>query len=251
MRDNCVCATNARKSGGLTEAAEFNGASASARDFVNGVRELFVADVAVVCSIEQNNCITYDIDANGILKVSAFDEVLHKEANITITSSSGLSKEEIERAKADAEAHAAEDEKRLELVNEKNRAESLCNSVEKALKDAPADKITEDEKKPVLDAVAKTRETLKSDDVQTVKSGIEAMMKLYEPLASKLYAGTGGAPGGQQFSKEQMEQMMNDPKFKEMFGGGGFDPSKFGGGNAAGGQAGGTNDSTVDAEFTS
>ena len=56
MRDNCVCATNARESGGLTEAAEFNGASASARNFVNGVRELFVADVAVVCTIEQNNC---------------------------------------------------------------------------------------------------------------------------------------------------------------------------------------------------
>lgn len=104
--------------------------------------------------------ITYDIDANGILKVSAFDEALHKEANITITSSSGLSKEEIEKAMAEAKAHEAEDAKKLELANEKNRAESLCASIEKALADAPADKVTDDEKKSVSDAVAKVREAV-------------------------------------------------------------------------------------------
>ena len=166
--------------------------------------------------------ITYEIDANGILTVEAFDKALNKKANITITSSSGLSKEEIEKAKADAEAHAAEDEKKLELVNEKNRAESLCNSIERAFKDVPADKITEDEKKPVVDAIAKVREVIKTDDIEKIKSEVEAMNKLYEPLASKLYqsaGGTVGPDGKPQFTQEQMDAFMKDPKFQEMFGG--------------------------------
>jgi molecular chaperone DnaK len=166
--------------------------------------------------------ISYEIDANGILTVEAFDKALNKKANITITSSSGLSKEEIEKAKADAEAHAAEDEKKLELVNEKNHAESLCNAIERAFKDVPADKITEDEKKPVVDAIAKVREVIKTDDIEKIKSEVEAMNKLYEPLASKLYqsaGGTVGPDGKPQFTQEQMDAFMKDPKFQEMFGG--------------------------------
>lgn len=188
--------------------------------------------------------ITYEIDANGILTVEAFDKALNKKANITITSSSGLSKEEIEKAKADAEAHAAEDEKKLELVNEKNHAESLCNSIERAFKDVPADKITEDEKKPVIDAIAKVREVIKTDDIDKIKSEVEAMNKLYEPLATKLYAANGGATdanGQPQFTQEQMEQMMNDPKFKEAFGNA---ANMFGGTNTAS-----SDDGTVDAKF--
>lgn len=190
--------------------------------------------------------ISYEIDANGILTVEAFDKALNKKANITITSSSGLSKEEIEKAKADAEAHAAEDEKKLELVNEKNRAESLCNSIERAFKDVPADKITEDEKKPVIDAIAKVREAIKTDDIEKIKSEVEAMNKLYEPLASKLYqsaGGTVGPDGKPQFTQEQMDAFMKDPKFAQMFGGMN--------GNAFIGTAANNSDSgTVDAEFT-
>jgi molecular chaperone DnaK len=189
--------------------------------------------------------ITYELDANGILTVEAFDKALNKKANITITSSSGLSKEEIEKAKADAEAHAAEDEKKLELVNEKNRAESLCNSIERAFKDVPADKITEDEKKPVVDAIAKVREVIKTDDIEKIKSEVEAMNKLYEPLASKLYqsaGGTVGPDGNPQFTQEQMEQMMKDPKFAQMFGG--MNGNSFTGNTTT------TDSGTVDAEFT-
>lgn len=181
--------------------------------------------------------ITYEIDANGILTVEAFDKALNKKANITITSSSGLSKEEIEKAKADAEAYAAEDEKKLELVNEKNHAESLCNSIERTFKDVPADKITEDEKKPVIDAIVKVREVIKTDDIDKIKSEVEAMNKLYEPLATKLYA----ANGQSQFTQEQMEQMMKDPKFKEAFGNA---ANMFGGTNTAS-----SDDGTVDAKF--
>lgn len=196
--------------------------------------------------------ITYDIDANGILKVSAFDEALHKEANITITSSSGLSKDEIEKAMAEAKAHEAEDAKKLELANEKNRAEALCASIEKALVDAPADKVTDDEKKSVSDAVSKVRDAIKSNDLEKIKSEVSAMNKAYEPVVSKLYAGATGSDGAApKFSKEQMEQMMKDPKFKEAFGGGQFDPAKFANMFNNSGTASGTAnpDGSVDAKF--
>ena len=160
--------------------------------------------------------ITYDIDANGILKVEAFDKALNKKANITITSSSGLSKEEIEKAKADAEAHAAEDEKKLELINKKNAADGLCFSIEKAFKDA-GDKLTADDKKPVEDEITKVKEAIKSDDVKKIDDAVDALNKAYEPIVKKLYPqGTAGANGQPQFSKEQMEQMMKDPKFAQM-----------------------------------
>lgn len=189
--------------------------------------------------------ITVEVNADNIISVSAKDLGTGKEQHITITNGSGLSKEEIDRMKADAEAHAAEDEKKLELVNEKNRAESLCNSIERAFKDVPADKITEDEKKPVIDAIAKVREVIKTDDIEKIKSEVESMNKLYEPLASKLYqsaGGTVGPDGKPQFTQEQMDAFMkqNPDLFKN---GGPF--------------AGFTNSSenkptteTVDAEFT-
>ena len=198
--------------------------------------------------------ITYDIDANGILTVTAFDKALNKKANITITSSSGLSKEEIEKAMAEAKVHEAEDAKKLELANEKSRAEALCASIEKALSDAPADKVTDDEKKTVSDAVAKVRDAIKSNDLEKIKSEVSAMNKAYEPVVSKLYAGAAGSNGATpKFSKEQMEQMMNDPKFKEAFGGGQFDPTKFAnmfGGQGGNATPGATNpDGSVDAKF--
>lgn len=196
--------------------------------------------------------ITYDIDANGILTVTAFDKALNKKANITITSSSGLSKEEIEKAMAEAKAHEAEDAKKLELANEKNRAEALCASIEKALADVPADKVTDDEKKSVSDAVAKVRDVIKSNDLEKIKSEVSAMNKAYEPVVSKLYAGATGSDGAApKFSKEQMEQMMNDPKFKEAFSGGQFDPTKFANMFNNSGTASGTvnPDGSVDAKF--
>ena len=160
--------------------------------------------------------ITYDIDANGILKVEAFDKALNKKANITITSSSGLSKEEIEKAKADAEAHAAEDEKKLELVTKKNSADGLCFAIEKAFKDA-GDKLTTEDKKPVEDEIAKVKEVIKTDDIRKIDEAVEALNKAYEPVIKKLYPQS--ANGQPQFTQEQMDQMMKDPKFAQMFGG--------------------------------
>jgi len=166
--------------------------------------------------------VTYDIDANGILKISAKDLALNKVANITITNSSGLSKEEIEKAKADAEAYADEDAKKVELINTKNSAESLCSQIEKAMSDA-GEKLTADDKKPVEDEIAKVKEAAKSDDISAIKSAIESLNKAYEPVVKKLYPQ--GQGGNGQFTQEQMEQMMKDPKFASMFGNAGSQQS--------------------------
>lgn len=182
--------------------------------------------------------ITYDIDANGILTVEAFDKALNKKANITITSSSGLSKEEIEKAKADAEAHAAEDTKKLEVVNKKNAADGLCFSIEKAFRDA-GEKLSADDKKPVEDAITKVKEALKSDDIAKVDAAVSELNKAYEPVVKKLYPQGQSGANGQQFSPEQFEQMMKDPKFAQAFGTAGKTS-----GNATTNEPG-----TVDADF--
>ena len=191
--------------------------------------------------------ITYDIDANGILKVEAFDKVLNKKANITITSSSGLSKEEIEKAKADAEAHAAEDEKKLELVNKKNAADGQCFAIEKAFRDA-GDKLTADDKKLVEDEIAKVKEAIKTDDVAKIDAAVEALNKAYEPIVKKLYPQGQTSNGQPQFTKEQMEEMMKNPQFQQMFGqnGASADAWKNSAKDAASKKP---DDGTVDAEF--
>lgn len=190
--------------------------------------------------------ISIEIDANGIINVNAKDLGTNKEAHITITSSSGLSKEEIEKAKADAEAHAAEDEKRLELVNKKNAADGQCFAIEKAFRDA-GDKLTAEDKKPVEDEIAKVKEAIKTDDVTKIDSAVEALNKAYEPVIKKLYpqeqAGENKEP---QFSKEQMEQMMKDPKFAQMFGGANGANAFT---DAANSSTKKPDDGTVDAEF--
>ena len=131
--------------------------------------------------------ITVDIDANNIMTVSAKDLGTQKEQHITITAGSGLSKEEIEKMKADAEAHAAEDEKKAELISEKNKADGLCFAVEKAIKDA-GDKLTEEDKKPVEAAITEVREAIKGDNIDLIKTKIDALSKANEPIAMKLYS---------------------------------------------------------------
>lgn len=159
--------------------------------------------------------ITYDIDANGILNVSAKDLGTQKEQHITITSSSGLSKEEIEKAKKDAEANAAEDEKKLNLINTKNAADGLCFSIEKAFKDA-GDKLTPEEKKPVEDEIAKVKETLKTDDIAKIDEAVEALNKVYEPIVQKLYQNTGAT--GSMPTKDQVDEFMkNNPEWQNAF----------------------------------
>ena len=185
--------------------------------------------------------ITIDVDANGIINVTAKDLGTNKEAHITITASSGLSKEEIERAKKDAEIHEAEDKKRAELVNVKNSTEALCFSLEKTLKDN-GDKVSEDEKKAVEAEIKKVRDSITSDDIEKIKTSAEELNKVWEPVVKKIY-GQNGAAGanGQQFDPKQAEEFMK--AHPEMFKDGGpFAGAGFGGNASA------DDSTTVDAE---
>ena len=161
--------------------------------------------------------ISIDVDSNNIINVSAKDLGTQKEQHITITNGSGMTKDEIERAKKDAELNAEADKKRAELVNEKNAAESLCFTIEKALKDN-ADKATNDEKKLIEDAIKNVREAIATDDLQKIKDTVEALNKVWEPIVKKIYAGTNPA-GNQQFDPKQAEEFMK--QHPEMFKGGG------------------------------
>lgn len=130
--------------------------------------------------------VTFDIDANGIVHVSAKDLGTGKEQKIDITSSSGLSDEEIERMQQDAKAHEAEDKKRKEAVTARNNAEALVYQAEKTVKEI-GDKADAAKVKEVNDAIAKLRETLKGDDAEKIKADAEALTKPLHELTEKLY----------------------------------------------------------------
>ena len=141
--------------------------------------------------------VTFDIDANGILNVSAKDLGTQKEQKITITAAGGLSKDEIEKMRKDAEAHAAEDEKRHAEVEERNKADGLAFQVEKTLKDA-GDKIAADKKAPVESALKELKDALaKNAPIEEIKAKQEALMKAMEPVAQEMYAANQGAAGAQ------------------------------------------------------
>lgn len=130
--------------------------------------------------------VTFDIDANGIVHVSAKDLGTGKEQKIDITSSSGLSDEEIKRMQDDAKAHEAEDKKRKEAITAKNNAESLIYQAEKTVKEL-GDKADQGKVKEVNDAIAKLKETLKGDDTEKIKADAEALTKPLHELTEKLY----------------------------------------------------------------
>ncbi|MGD8237268.1 MAG: molecular chaperone DnaK [Armatimonadota bacterium] len=130
--------------------------------------------------------VSFDIDANGIVNVSAQDKATNKEQSITITASGQLDKDEIDRMVSDAEAHAADDQKRRETAEAKNEADTVAYQLEKTLNDL-GDKVTDDEKKPVRDKIAELREAAKGDDVEKTREAMRAAQEAFAPLASKAY----------------------------------------------------------------
>ena len=130
--------------------------------------------------------VTFDIDANGIVKVSAKDLGTNKEQNITITASSNLKEDEIQAAIKEAEQHAEEDKKRKELVETKNQADNLVYSLEKLLKDN-GDKLTDDDKKKLQEAIDKAKKDFESDDLDTVKKAIDELTNASNGIVSKMY----------------------------------------------------------------
>ena len=131
--------------------------------------------------------VTFDLDANGILKVSAKDLGTGKEQKITITASSGLSKEEVERLVKDAEAHASEDSARREAVDAKNRAEALVYETEKFLKDN-GEKIASDKKMKVENSIQALKDALKGSDADAIKKASEALTSDMQAVSADLYA---------------------------------------------------------------
>ncbi len=131
--------------------------------------------------------VTFDIDANGIVNVSAKDLGTGKEQKITITASSNLSEEEIEQRVKDAEAHAEEDKKKKELIEAKNQGESISYQVEKTLKDL-GDKISDSEKTAIEDKNKELKDALNTDNVDEIKNKIEELTAELNKMSEKLYA---------------------------------------------------------------
>ncbi len=141
--------------------------------------------------------VTFDIDSNGIVNVSAKDLGTGKEQKITITSSSNLSKEDIDKAVKEAEQFAAEDKKQKEAVDARNEAEALVYQTEKSLGELGG-KISDSEKAPVDAALNKLKETLKGSDIEAIKADAEALKQAFYAIAEKMYAQAnpqGGQPG--------------------------------------------------------
>ncbi len=140
--------------------------------------------------------VTFDLDANGILKVSAKDLGTGKEQKITITASSGLSKDEVERLVKDAEAHATEDSARRDAVDAKNRGESLAYETEKFIKEN-GEKMPSDKKMKVENSLQALKETLKGSDTDAIKKASEALTADMQAVSADLYAQAKQAQGGQ------------------------------------------------------
>ena len=151
--------------------------------------------------------VIFDIDANGIVNVSAKDLGTGKEQHITITSGSNMSKEDIEKAIKNAEQFAEEDKKRREEVDKKNRAEQLCYEVEKFIKDS-ADKIAEEDKDNLNKKVASMKEAIASNNIDRINTEIEDLQKTMYEVSAKLYqqAAPNGAAGGGNPNAQQSGQ---------------------------------------------
>ncbi len=140
--------------------------------------------------------VSFDMDANGILNVSAKDLGTGKEQKITITASSGLSKEEVERMRRDAELHATEDAKRKEEVETRNQAESFCYQVENTLKES-SDKIPQEQRTKVEKAVADLKEALKGSSLEEIKARQEELNKAMSAVTESMYQQQQPADGAQ------------------------------------------------------
>jgi molecular chaperone DnaK len=161
--------------------------------------------------------VTFDIDANGILNVTAKDLATGRDQNITITSSSGLSKQEVDRMAKEAEGHVAEDKAQREAIESKNQLDSLLYSVEKMLRDH-GDKIGGNERGEVENAVADAKKALGSNDKQTIDQARERLTQTSHKLAEQMYQAAppqGGATAGPGASAASPPPPGNDGRAKQ------------------------------------
>jgi molecular chaperone DnaK len=175
--------------------------------------------------------VTFDIDANGILSVTARDEATGKDQKITITSNSGLSETEISKMVDEGKSHEEEDKKRRDAIETRNRADQLCYQAEKAI-DETKDKLGEGTVKEAREVIASLRSSIEKQDDDAIKSDLGKLEKLMGDIAAKAYEGAaapgGGGPGGGDAGGD------DEP------------PAASGKGGA---KKGGKNDDVIDAEF--
>jgi molecular chaperone DnaK len=171
--------------------------------------------------------VTFDIDANGILNVSAKDKATNNEQKITITSSSGLSKDEVDKMAKDAESHAADDRRAKDQIEARNRADAMVYNVEKTLKEH-RDKISDGDAKNIEAAIEDVKKSINENDPDKLNAATDRLTQASHKLAEAMYKSTSGQPGGQPGPEA-----------------GGGQP----GGNGAAGGPGGGKDDVVDAEF--
>ncbi|MFY8262782.1 molecular chaperone DnaK [Clostridium perfringens] len=168
--------------------------------------------------------VAFDIDANGIVKVSATDKATGKEANITITASTNLSDAEIDKAVKEAEQFAEEDKKRKEAIEVKNNAEQTVYQTEKTLNEL-GDKVSVEEKSEIEAKIEEVKKVKDGDDIEAIKKAMEDLTQAFYKVSEKLYQQNGGAQGQ------------------------GFDPNNMGGANAGAGATNNNDDNVVDADF--
>jgi molecular chaperone DnaK len=188
--------------------------------------------------------VTFDIDANGIVNVSAKDMATGKEQKITITATSHLTDSEIDKMVNEAKVHADEDKSKRELIEVKNKADNLIYSVEKFIKDV-GDKAPADMKTKIEDQVKVLRKTLESNNTAEINKEIETLQKLQDQLSQAMYSQAGAGAGAGAGGAGQ--------------GAGGYGPGQDQGGQQTGGTTGagpgsqqagsGNNEDVIDAEF--
>lgn len=167
--------------------------------------------------------VTFDIDANGIVHVSAKDLATQKEQSIRITASSGLSKEEIDGMVKDSQSHSEEDKKRKEMIEVQNEADTLIYSTEKSLSDF-GDRISDSERDTIKEKITSLRSAMEGSDTQALRNAMEELTKASHKLAEEMYkqttAGQPGAEGassaGQETPSEKTDETVVDAEFEEV-----------------------------------
>lgn len=152
--------------------------------------------------------VTFDIDANGIVNVKAKDKGTNKEQSVTITASTNLTEEDIDKAVKEAEKYAEEDKKRKELIEMRNNSEQVVYAAEKAITES-GDKISEDEKNTVNEACKEARESFTSEDVEVIKAAMDKFNQAVQPIFTKLYQQS--APNGQDGGVNDNGDVGGDP----------------------------------------
>jgi len=159
--------------------------------------------------------VSFDIDANGILNVSAKDKATNKEQSIVIKASSGLSDEEIDNMVKDAEAHADEDRKFQELVTTRNQADSMIHATEKSLSEL-GDKVEADEKTAIEAAIADLRSVMEQDDKEAIETKTQALAEASSKMAEQMYAQSGADAEGAEVTEANAADDVVDAEFEEV-----------------------------------